>query len=497
MSLETDIAIILQKKHKVSIRLDLYNSLNVKIGELTGHVLSVSGSTTAESDIRRVLNVNIHILDSSFVTDGSTIWLDKKIKAYVGLTNAAGAVVWYIIGTYLIGDTSFTYSATAKDLSIPLVDLMAGTTEKRGSQIGGYGLKILAGENIRSAIIGVIESFTSFTSYNIPEFSDTIPYDLEFSIGVYPYEVLKTILSLYPTYEMFSDANGVFTVAEIPTGIGDSVFLDESVIDALIFPDGETDSSDFSSVRNTTEVIGRSLKADYTASTCTTSGNTYNLFIDDLFEVLEDGALYGFTPDANSVSGQKVKIQSTNQYGLYLQGTTQASDIPIASGAMTAGIPYCIKYTQNRFYLQGELEIRAIVQEVRTALSLAAKAQYKLDNDCRDVKWVVNPSSPFAADFIGEKRRVLSDGEYADIYTTALALERGAYENWTTTRLPDSINLNMLYIPWLPVNVKISRTNPITHVVETFMVKSISFDLASYKMTVSATTYYPYYPFME
>ena len=84
---------------------------------------------------------------------------------------------------------------------------------------------------------------------------------------------------------MYYDEDGVFTVAEIPTGLDDDIFLTEDIISELV--KSETKSSTFSNVRNVTELMGRSLEADYTATSCTTSGSTYNLVISDLFTVLE------------------------------------------------------------------------------------------------------------------------------------------------------------------------------------------------------------------
>jgi hypothetical protein len=488
-----DIILILSRRKKLALRLDILDTSYEKVGELTGYAISLTWSNTASSDIRRVANLTMYVPDKTYLAHThSLVWLNRIIQVNVGMVDSLGDTHWYLIGSFLIADNTVSYSATTQTLSMPLVDMMACTTEKRGSQINGYGLKIPAGENIRNALISVITGFTPFHQYDIPEFEDTIPYDLEFSIGVYPYEVLKTILSLYPTYEMYYSPTGVFTVAEIPTHIEDEVFLGEGVIDALII--SENRDSSFSEVRNTTEIIGRSLSADYTADSCTTVGTTYNIHISDLFEVLEHGALYGFTPDTTSVSGQKLKIQSTAEISIYLQGATPEDDTPIPVGAMTAGIPYVVKYSNERFYLQGELEIHAIVQERNAALSHEDQAQFKLDKNCRDVEWVINPDSPFAADAIGEIWQVKSDGEYANIYTTQLAIERGFYENWKTTRLQDKITLEMHLIPWMDVNKKIRRTNPMTGDVETFITQSISCDLKAFTMTVEAITFYPYLP---
>lgn len=163
---------------------------------------------------------------------------------------------------------------------------------------------------------------------------------------------------------------------------------------------------------------------------------------------------------------------------------------------MTSGIPYCVKYANYRFYLQGELEIHAIIQERNYALSTADQAQFKIDNNCRDVVWIIDPSSPFAVEVVGEVWDVKSDGEYANIYTTALAIERGYYENWMTTRLQNTVTLTMSLVPWMDVNKKISHTNPISEEIEVFMVQSVSYDYSSMEMTLNLITFYPYLPWI-
>ena len=56
-----------------------------------------------------------------------------------------------------------------------LVDMMAAATEIRGSQIGGGGVKIEAGQNIRSAFIATVSEFSPFSRFDVVEFEDTIP----------------------------------------------------------------------------------------------------------------------------------------------------------------------------------------------------------------------------------------------------------------------------------------------------------------------------------
>jgi hypothetical protein len=370
--------------------------------------------------------------------------------------------------------------------------MMAATSEVRGSQIGGTGTLIPEGTNVRSAFIATIAAFSPFLQYDVADFSpDTVPYDLEFEPTAYPIDILKKLLELFPLYQMYYTPEGVFTVNLIPDGVNDPVVLDQTVMDQLLISEDRTNS--YKDIRNTTEIFGAELDAGYTASTCTFNTDTYNLVFSTPLETLEANSTYSFTVDANSVSGQKIKVDSLTAYPVYVReiGGTES---PIAESAMLADVPYVVKYASEKFLLEGELDIHVIVQEVTVLPSIEDVAEYKEANQCRNVRYVVNPNSPFAADVIGEKRQVLKDSDYADIYTTELAYERGMYENFKKCRLPDKVTLESKLIPSLDVNQKISYTIPSTGVVTTVVVQDISPDYVAFKMNISANQFYPASP---
>jgi hypothetical protein len=246
--------------------------------------------------------------------------------------------------------------------------------------------------------------------------------------------------------------SGVFTVKEIPDSIDDPVEVTVDVMDEILI--SESRSNSFKNVKNTTEIFGAILDAGYTASTCTTSTDTYALVFSTPLEVLEANSTYSFTTDSTSVAGQKIKIDSLTAYPIYVRniGGTESA---LPAGTMVSGVQYVVKYIDEKFYLQGESGIHVIVQEVSAMPSAEAIVAYKAANNCRNVTYVVNPNSPFAADIIGEIKQVKKGGEFEDIYTTALATERGLFENYKTTRLQDSIELKCKIIPTLDANQKI------------------------------------------
>ena len=423
------------------------------------------------------------------------------VELYCGIYDAQSNT-WreYGLGRMLMESGSTTFDAVTQQISLNLVDLMASLTESRGSQVGS-DTRIPAtstGTSVRNVLISIIGEFGQFKRYDICEFEDTIPYDLDFGNGIYPIEMLNTVLNLFPHYEMFYNEDGVFTVQEIPTKIDDPIDISAEILDSCLI--SESKNSNFSDIRNTTEIWGRELDCDYAAVSCVQSGSTYNVTIDQSFVAYVDGETYAVYPNADSVAQQKMNIQDLGAYKIYtMSGAGIYTEIP--AGAMRANTTYAIRYTQNKFVLVGELQVRCIVQEVTNEPSASAKQYYKEQNNCYNVKWIVNPNSPYACRLApstgritGEIKQVFSDGEYAEIYSTDLAYERAEYENWMSCRLQDTVTFQAILIPWIDINQKIQYTSPVSGEVGTWIVQSVSFDFVNWTMDVTASRFYPSYP---
>jgi hypothetical protein len=105
--------------------------------------------------------------------------------------------------------------------------------------------------------------------------------------------------------------------------------------------------------------------------------------------------------------------------------------------------------------------------------------------------------NPFSTVNIGEEIvQVFADGDYAKITTNELAMERAKYETWKSTYLKDQRSFNMLYIPFLDVNQKISYRSTITNNIETDITKRISVSFLTGTMTVDTVKFYPLYEWL-
>ena len=92
----------------------------------------------------------------------------------------------------------------------------------------------------------------------------------------------------------------------------------------------------------------------------------------------------------------------------------------------------------------------------------------------------------------------MSGGDYDNISTSELALERARYELYTRCRLNDSLTLTCLPIYWLDVNWLISITLPTETEPKLFIIKEISISSGvTASQTVTLMSFYDFYNTIE
>lgn len=501
---ELDKQLILQTSHNIKIKLEVLNEYLQVIDEIDGQATSMNVDISATSDIRRTCNLTIHVTDGNFSAENFEVeYLDRLIRVSIGLQDGLGmSYQWYLIGSFLLDTDSYNFDAVTSELSMNLVDMMAATMDVRGSQIGS-GILIPYEANARAVILATVANFSPFAFYDADELPDVIPFDQEFEPGAYPYTILRQLLDLYPYYDMYYSPDGVFTVKPIPTGIGDDVLVDKSFMDQIII--SERRSGSMRNIKNTTEIWGAELDATYMAHEVLHEGDTFHIIHTAPVEALVADTMFMFSPPLSSIVGQKIKIDDTAVAPL-LGGNGNA----LTLGAVAANKLYVAKYspTQDgetltpKFLLQGEAIIHVVVKEVNEMPDAAYIAADKINNNCNDIQYIVNPDSPFACDRggldydKGEIRQVFSGGEYSQIYTTQLAFERAAYENWLKTRLQTETEIECLLVPWMDVNTKIEYTSPITGIARQYLVKEVSMNPTEFTMSLKLARFYPYYPWL-
>ena len=513
-----DAALINRHNHIVNYKLELLDEYLNVVSELTGDTADAAFNIDATSEMRRTGALTMVVENESWLTDNFEIgWINRLVRFSIGLKNNT-QWVWYKLGTMLLSSDTFHYDATTRELQISLVDLMAYGTEERGSQIGN-GVKFPYESNIKNMIDAVISWWFPYKETDIIEFPDVLPYDLEFGPGTYPFEVLKTILALFPWYEQYYDADGEYHVRQIPMNVEDDCLLTHEDIDDLII--GESRTFHYSDLKNSTEIIGRTISAHYVATQCTLSGDTYTLgFLLSNQVTLENNKKYSFKPEEDSPASPKIHIELDDPDAQSTADIVDDDGNPLEAGALKAGYTYVVRCLDvpeevngetvlvKKFFYVGLKQIHVIVREMNVPPSAEDIAADKQRNDCVDIKYIINPDSPYACDRYnssqtvptrmsiqkGEIRQVLADGEYGNIYSTELAYQRGAYENYLRCRMNTDVELTTVLIPFIDVNKKIEYTSPITGEVHQYLVKSVDMDIGAFTMTMKLARFYDYYP---
>ena len=457
------------------IKLEILNFQYNVVDEISGNLTAMSVNIDSESDLRRSCNLTFVVTDASFdVKAGNKIWLDKFCRPWVGYENIyTGKIQWYNQGIYLINAPSWRYNATTHELSLAGLDLASKLTGLRNGELEGIPTKIPAGSSVREAMIAAIE-LAGFTKYTISECKDVdgniiaVPNDIEIAQGGTVWNIVTQLRDILPRYETFFDVDGVFIYQPIPTGSGDPVIIDDTIWPNLLID--ESINNDFEGVKNYIEVYGRTLDPSYFSTNTTYSGSTLSLTVADYPTALTDNTIVGFTTpstgDISATSGISLKMNSLTASVLYEYGTNN----PVTA---LDNETYYVAYYNQGWYLMGHQQPVGIAYDD-------------------------NPDSPFYVNgSIGRIRHVLYGGEYENITSDKMALERAKYELWKSTRLQDSITLTSIPNPWLDVNVLISHAirGKSQENAAQYIIKSISTDYGiEGTQSINAITYYPLYP---
>lgn len=464
-----------QSLRNLHIKLNVLNFDYNILDSIEGNVLSGQVRIDANSDIRRTCDLSFVVTDSSLeVQAGGQIFLDKLIQVYSGVNDiATGEIAWTNMGIYLINQPTYTYDASTKTMSFSGVDLMAKLTGARNGYIANLAGEDIAlvqtGQNIREVIIGILAE-NGFSKYVVEECRldndviQDVPYDMEFSQGSTWYDLLSEIRNILPKYQIYFDVDGVFHYEKIPQSADDPIMIDLETWEQNVIT--ETVTVDFESVKNAIEVYGVTHDTQYFSDSTmsTISGANISLTIDDT-AVQVDYTIVAFVLPSNANGQLTVNVNGWGAKNLMNADGTRVTHLDEQTY-------YVISYQEDGTWLFcGHLQAQG----------------YYEDN---------NPESPFYVNgSVGKILLPLYGGEYENIFTDDLALQRAKWEIYQRCRLNDTVQLTTVPIYWGDVNWKVNYSPLGKDVINQYIVQSVYTDLGENgRQTWEMSRFYPYYP---
>lgn len=464
-----------QTLRDLTLKIDVLNFNFSIVGEIIGNVISGTVRIDANSDIRRTCSIEVVVTDSTFdVGSDSKIWLDKYIKIQTGITDRkTNEIVWNNMGIFLINQPTYNYDAQTYTLSFEGVDLMAKMTGARNGYIGelaGEDITLIeTGQNVREVIIGILQE-NNFDKYVVEECRldngviQPVPYDMEFGQGSTWYDVLSELRNILPQYQIYFDVDGVFHYELIPSTDAEPVMIDTDIWQENVI--SEQVDIDFESVKNVIEVYGVTHDTQFFSDVdvSTVSEADIVLTVDQEF-VQEEFSIVAFVLPSDAVGDITIDVNSNGAVALNNPDGTRVT-------SLAKDTYWVISYqSDDTWQFMGHLQ-----------------AQGYWEDD--------NPESPFYVEgSIGRILLPLYGGEYENIQSDDLALQRAEYEIYRRCRLNDTIRLTTVPIYWADVNWKVSYISLNEKIAKEYMVQSVYTDLSvDGQQTWELSRFYPFYP---
>ncbi len=464
ISNNADFRLIQQTPKDVFVKVELLNKQFKILESLNTNLISDNLNVDSESKQRRTYSCNLHVTNSSFVVgEDRKIWLDKYIRIYYGIKSIrTGDITWWLIGTFTYIDMNYTYNSTDNTLSLSCGDLMSDYDGTKDGVIGGYSITIPAGQDIRESVIALIKE-AGITRYTVEDIGKESPYDLEFSDSVTYCDVWSKICELYDSWEFFFSPDGTFIWREIPTGYTEPCVMDDTVLQEIYV--NESLNTSFSGIYNVTEVWGKVLeldKNDRYAESSTFSDGNYHIELEGVtsLDYLNHLDRIAINICSDSPAGASVSIN-----GLEPLPIVNDDGSAILDGRMKADTTYVFSYRRNLggtirncLYLLGQYQAYAVYEET-------------------------NPECPFSTPRLGYEIRRRET--YEQLYSDDLCYNQAEYLTYQTTAMMDTVTLDLLIVPWLDVNQKISYTPKSTGVTSQYMIKNLSWSTLNGTMTLT------------
>lgn len=497
----------IQPYRNISIKLEVLDFNYYILDEISGVATSANFSIDADSDIRRTCNINM-ILKDDYSADplakniywqsGNPFWFDKYLRINVGIDDiTTGETVWNNQGIYLINEPSLMYDATTNELSFEGLDLMADLTGLRNGNLDGVGHEIPVGSTITSAIKSILQD-NGFTEYilNTPPQSTT-PYEIKTSAGGTSYDLLSQLRDVNPDWEMFFDVNGVFYFQPIASNATSAStvtpFIDMETF-KLLHSSAELDTS-FEDVKNYIEVYGKVMETAFAPLSIEIINEGLHITVKEDSVDFETGSgIYDYSILIGDTEEQPVLLSTPIEDIFFYtnSGSGVSKYISLSNPILYNNMTYVIRIRVVDVHGFWDVEYLGYAQPFGLAWDDNEESPFYVGDEITSY----NYSSPSDAvydkpKFKRQVRIVLSGGEYDNIYSNELAMQRAKYELYLRSTKHDNIRITLVPIYWMDVNQIIEYQMPNEDELSYWLIKSVSTDFSvGGNQTITAVRYY-------
>ncbi len=522
----TDRDILLQSDLHYKYRVYLLKNGRV-MDSLTGITDTGNYSVDSTSDVRRTLSITMQ-------PDArpKAFWqMEQKIESLLGydLQFQIGIFhireeeyIWYECGRYTITGTNTSYDAVSNTLTMDLSDWFTKLDGTRNGQIGGTptilipvydkngdkitirqaALSVLTEAGIEPHILQDIGEFNGMDTYN-PDYEsyradnplwNQLPHDLTYHCGCYVSEILTDIRDLYPNCEMYFDIYNNFCFHMIPSCDNDAIVLDNDYLQQILLAENsENTDYDITSVKNVTEVFGKTYEVDRYAESCTVSGNRYQITLADYTSYAYGDIITFKAPETNTAS-MELSVGTLPPIPILTEYTREA----LAMGTIPAGSVCCVKIVYDKgayaAYYLGQYQPHAICVLTNNAEdAIYTKEYFSKKYNCEAVTFRVEEDNPFTIQKLGIVLDTKSGDAFDNIMSDSTATANAVYYNKQSSTVNDTVTLTTKMIPFLDVNVKVSYKKQQDSQIHEYIVKSISHDLGGMTSSITLHRFYPLY----
>lgn len=544
---DNDWRIVHQNIIDLMVELKVYDSSDTLLDTLYGVVNGGKTNADASSAVRRTATfVIIPTKQITNLTEKSLVWLNKNVKVRLGILDLrTNERVWYNCGSYIYNDASTQYDESTNEMTINLSDWMLKLDGTVNGQVGGaittiipaYVENEITGEPISyNAIKDSLETVLSqlgglsASDYEVcdigeykamPQYNENylvyrqkyplwniIPYDLEFSTGETVYSIIEQLATLYPNYDAAYNEDGKFIVQMIPSAYSDDIVIPYHQIFDLVI--SESTQTDLTTIRNICEVWGETIDAEYFVDSVPMDENDIYTVTINGYESYNTGDRFAFVFSQASVGGQLLKINNLESLVIYKESNDEVVGIGDIDTTHIHVFKITTAYDDNGDFVKklmwlgvdqahgvNVLTDGTVVENGFTDSSgtydLYSLAYYQHIFNCENVSLTTIVTSPFTVQKLGNRIDVKSGGEFANITSDELALERAEYENWKNCRLTDTVTITTKIMPFVQPYQKVSYIKNGYKEKEQFIVQDCSHDLDNGTTTVTMYKFYPLY----